>query len=289
MGFTTVPTSTPPSQWVAWPLERDVVGPDAVVYVRSTVPDAPPPSWVVQPALEEVAYDRGPLTADGSWAALVPQAPIPPGDHTISGDDFVRWFVVNTDPTPVAAPPSPMLRSRRASCAGGATELVYMVCGGGVVHLGAVSEARPVDLTLGDLTVGQPLGVTFDDLHVDTLGIADGWAGTVWFGDFDGAGRFTGWWPGDPVEVPTDGWAWERPIGWRDDLVASDPEACVPFTGWASVDAGACDDTASVPPPPASEGGGCDHAAPRGWLAALVGGVTALRVRGSGRRANPRR
>ncbi|MEQ1508177.1 MAG: hypothetical protein ABMB14_38460 [Myxococcota bacterium] len=139
------------------------------------------------------------------WRVLVPTAPLEPGAYAVQVSTGDHPFTVRDELAAEVAPPGKVRRSTASEC-GGVSTLTYRACGGGVLHLAALGDEPPPEPTLDDPGSATVVGYGEFDLPLATLfQVEPGWTGTVWLGDLDAAGRFTGWWAGDPVALPEPG------------------------------------------------------------------------------------
>ena len=192
-------TGTTPSQHVVWPRRRDVVGADAVVYVRDDAPGQSDPLLF----LDGVQVPATRHLLDGVegeiWRVLVPDAPLADGDYLLTSGFYDEVeFSVDGGLSPVASAPEPH-RRRRGSCPA-RDSLSYRVCTDAVVNLVAVGKTEPAEPSL-DAMAGALVGGDGEDWFDVPI---DGFPATVWIGGLDEAGRFTGWWS-ETVDSPGDG------------------------------------------------------------------------------------
>lgn len=234
-----------PPQTVIWP--EDTAPRDAVIYVRDAYgPLAAPPLLLA--GVPVPTTDRPMLDTQGrTWHVLVPDALLEAGaTYTVTGAGGYgdTTFEVEDRLAAPVGPPVPY-RRWRGDCETGVS-LAYRVCGDGVVHLVAFGDTEPPTPSLdapGDARIGSSGEATL------SLDVSSGWDLTVWVGDLDEAGRFGGWWAGDPVEPPPSGMAIaEKPIGATGgtDTTATGLTTCPPFSGWERLSAKECGPTELV-------------------------------------------
>lgn len=243
-------TSYLPEQRVIWPDNRDVAPVDTVVYVVEYGSGSQEPVLLRDADAAVVEVTPHLLAGVASaWWVLVPDEPLAPGGYSVSlalGD--VATFTVGADVAEVASAPVPYRRWMNAGCADYPDTLSYRACGGGVLHLAAVGADEPPTPTLDNLGDSLVAGAGEDSLEIADPFRAEAEI-TVWIGDLDEAGRFTGWWDGDAVGMPSAGsTTTEGPNGTPPSTGGTPTSVaeCPLFSGWELLSETDCSPTELV-------------------------------------------
>lgn len=238
-----VPSTPGPPQVVIWPDGQEAVPVDSVVYLRETRSDLPDPTFTRDDGAP-VPFTSVLLEGTDAlwWRMIVAEEALAPGGYTVGTQGTLATFTVEDRLADTVDPPSPYRRWTSSDCEDEGT-LSYRVCGGGILHLVEVGDTGPSGPGL-DLASVVVIGTGEDTLRLfGNLGVEAGWSGRVWISSLDEAGRFTGWWAGDPVELPAPGvYVTEAPSGTTatpGGTITSIGE-CPAFSGWERIEEADC-------------------------------------------------